>query len=242
MPILLLFSPLRAVLWARRAPSQLFFFVMSELVMECYNCDEDMSDQTGEGRFASYVFCDECLYKIEVMGKLRCGSCAVAITTVELYEDDVEDDGEGTYWCGKCVAAWGCDWSSHGAQTWFSCPPPLEQGRFTSQGAAIDAIYADTFEDESDDAEDEGEEAHGTIRNAAECRARNLRDLARLKRHLPGYCSHHVLYYHVLEAVSRGCTSAVDTNGCCMAGGRPRSHDFPDGLESIGLEALDTTA
>eukprot|EP00966_Prymnesium_polylepis_P129441 2993433-Prymnesium_polylepis.1 len=41
---------------------------------------------------------------------------------------------------------------------------------------------------------------------------------------------------------SRGCTSAVDANGCCMAGGRSRSHDFPDGLESIGLEALDTTA
>ena len=217
---------------------------MSGLIMECCGCDEDMSDQTGEGRFSSYVFCDACLYQIKVMGELRCGSCAAAITAVELYEDDVEDDGEGTFWCGNCVAAWGCAWSSHGAQAGPSCPPPLEQGSCTLQGTAIDH-YANTFPDDSDDgyeSESAEEEADAPPQNAAASRARNLRDLARLKRHLPGYCSHHVLYYHVLEAVSRGCTSAVDANGCCMAGGRPRSHDFPDGLESIGLEALDMTA
>ena len=212
---------------------------MSGLIMECYGCDEDMSDQTGKGRFSSYVFCDACLYKIKVMGELRCGSCAAAITAVELYEDDVEDDGEGTYWCGNCVANWACGWSSgHGAQAGPSCPPPLEQGSCTLQGAAFDA-YADTFDDEGYDSESAEEETDAPPQDAAARRARNLRDLARLKHRLPGYCSHHVLYYHVLEAVSRGCTSKVDANGCCMAGGRPRSHDFPDGLESIGLEALD---
>jgi hypothetical protein len=75
--------------------------------------------------------------------------------------------------------------------------------------------------------------------DAAAARARNLRDIQRLRAALPGFCSHHVLYYHVLGAVSRGCTNSLNAEGCCTAGGRARSHEFPDGLETMGLEALD---
>ena len=116
---------------------------------------------------------------------------------------------------------------------------------------------SDCFERQRSSSQDSGEEEGGSPEvaamptslaastlalpkvDAAAARARNLRDIQRLRAALPGFCSHHVLYYHVLGAVSRGCTNSLNAEGFCTAGGRARSHEFPDGLETLGLEALD---
>ena len=70
-------------------------------------------------------------------------------------------------------------------------------------------------------------------------RARNVRDSARLREWYPGYCTHHLLYHHVLgRPPSAGCTNAEPGAAGCYAGDRFRSHDAPDDLEECDLEAF----
>ena len=74
---------------------------------------------------------------------------------------------------------------------------------------------------------------------AGAARLRNLRDIGRLRKAFPDFCSHQLLYFHVLASPSRACNSQIDEQGCCFIGGKRRSHDCPEGLELIGLEALE---
>jgi hypothetical protein len=67
-------------------------------------------------------------------------------------------------------------------------------------------------------------------------RARNLRDIAKLRKHFSGFCSHHLLYHHILGR--SGCARAPPTRDGCTQGGILRSHGIPEGIDDCDLEAL----
>ena len=67
-------------------------------------------------------------------------------------------------------------------------------------------------------------------------RARNLRDIAKLRKHFSGFCSHHLLYHHILGR--SGCTRAPPTRDGCTQGGILRSHGIPEGIDECDIEAL----
>ena len=182
---------------------------------ECHWCYEDMSDRLRTVDFGEFQFCEVCAYSIKDLEELRCEQCEEVITYICLIEEDAVGDGEGHFWCINC--------------------------RDSSSEAD-----SDSEEDESDDsAEEQSGPLNFMAANplagavvATEARARNLRDMQRLKRAFPEYCCHHLLYYYVLQAPARGCTNQLDAAGRCQGGGRPRSHGLPDHLEDLPLEAL----
>lgn len=183
---------------------------------ECHWCEEDTSDLPRIVNFGEFRFCGVCAYSIKELEELRCEECEEVITYICLIEEDAVGDGEGRFWCNVCR-----DMSSESDSE--GDDDDDEEGVQGGPPLTLQA-WPQTFQPQQVD--------------AVAARARNLRDIKRLRDALPEFCSHHALYYHVLGAVSRGCTSPLDSLGRCMAGGKPRSHEWPEGLLEVGLEAL----
>ena len=172
-----------------------------------------------------------------------------------------EDDLDGPAWCSSCWEA-GCEsqaWPQRDLQ-WdnaaagWACPTCVSEEDAEEEEEVVCEACGECIDEEEWERETPAEQnEHGDSWCATCCesaqgqvpppatpedgRARNLRDIMRLRGMYPKHCSHHTLYYHVLGR-GTGCSrAAADADGC-MQGGIHRSHDIPPNLLSCGLEAV----
>ena len=139
---------------------------------ECHWCEEDTSDLPRIVNFGEFRFCGVCAYSIKELEELRCEECEEVITYICLIDEDAVGDGEGRFWCNVCR-----DMSSESDSE--GDDDDDEEGVQGGPPLTLQA-WPQTFQPQQVD--------------AVAARARNLRDIKRLRDALPEFCSHHALY------------------------------------------------